>query len=454
MTVKRLAVVLSAFAVWTAEAECDLTRELQDRIDRASAAGGGEVRLVKGTYTAGGILLKDGVTLRLDEGAVLQAVTNLAHYPHTPGWDRGAVVMADDAKDIAIVGKGTIDGRGDCVPLLSGVPGRWRGVALSQCRDVRIEGVRIVNPLSWACYLKDCDGVTVRDVTIRAHANMNNDGLDIESSNVLVENCDIDSEDDALVFKTMTHESFVTNVTVRNCRISSNSSFIKVGSETRGVFRDIRVSDCRLDVRTPLSKRRGYGDIPGGNASCIGLDGIGVSVFDGGSLDGFTAERITMGEGVGVPIFVRISVSDRVEGTVPGGSFLRNVVLRDIEMRAPALFRVPSSISGVAAQDSWWRFWQKPTPALRPTGIRLERVMLRTPADDPADVIADSVAEMVECYPCGKMFAIDGLAPANAFYIRHADDVVLEDVRIRREPGPEIRRALVYEDADVKGDVR
>lgn len=440
--------VLSAFEP-LADASVDRTRELQERIDRVSAAGGGEVRLGQGVYTAGGVFLKDGVTLRLDAGAVLQAVTNLSHYPHTPGWDRGAVVMADGARDVSIIGAGTIDGRGDRMPILRRVPGRWRDVAFNRCRNVRIEGVRIVNPLSWTCYLKACDGVIVRGVTIRAHANLNNDGLDIESSNVLVEDCDIDSEDDALVFKTMTRESVVTNVTVRNCSLSSNSSFIKVGTETRGVFRDIRVSDCRLEVRTPLSKRSGYGSVPGCMTDRVGLDGIAVSIFDGGSLDGFTAERITMGEGIGVPIFVRIGQSERVDGTVPGGGFLRNVVLRDVTMEKPTVFRVPSSVTGVAAYDPWWQFWKRPVASLRPQNVRFENVTFRTAADSPGDVVADDVDEMAASYPVGKMFANEGLAPANALYVRHADGVVLRNVRFLREPGPVLREAVVAEDADV-----
>ena len=434
-----------------ADVPVDRTRELQEMIDRVSAAGGGEVRLGKGVHTAGGIFLKDGVMLRLDAGAVLQAVTNLSHYPHTPGWDRGAVVMADGATDISVVGEGTIDGRGDRMPILRRVPGRWRGVAFNRCRNVRIEGVKIVNPMTWSCYLKACDGVVVRDVTIHAHANLNNDGLDIESSNVLVEGCDVDSEDDALVFKTTSRESVVTNVTVRNCRLSSNSSFIKVGTETRGVFRDIRVSDCRLEVRTPLSRRSGYGSVPGCATNQVGLDGIGVSIFDGGSLDGFTAERITMGEGIGVPVFIRIGQSERVDDTVPGGSFLRNVVLRDVTMEKPAVFRVPSSVTGVAAYDPWWRFWKRPVASLRPQNVRFENVTLRTAADFPGDAVADDVDEMAASYPVGKMFANEGLAPANALYVRHADGVVLSNIRVLREPGPTLRETFVAEDADVSG---
>ena len=412
----------------------DLTAWLQSRIDRVSAAGGGEVGLGSGVYTVGGVFLKDGVTLRLDEGAVLQAVTNRARYPHTPGWDRGAVVMADGAKGIAIVGRGVIDGRGGAMPL-STAAGRWRCVALNRCRDVRIEDVTIRDAHSWACYLKECDGAVVRGVTIRNHCNLNNDGLDVESSNVLVENCDIDSEDDALVFKAMTHETYVTNVVVRNCRLSSNSSFIKVGSETRGVFRDIRVSDCRLEVRTRLSKRKGFADVPGGATDLIGLDGIGVSIYDGGSLDGFTAERITMGMGVGVPVFVRIGRSTRVEGTAAGGTFLRNVVIRDVSMEAPAVMRVPSTITG--------------TPLLRPQNVRLENVLLRTAADVPGDKIASPVPEMSEEYPVGKMFAKGGLAPANALYVRHADGVVLENFKVVRGAGPSTRDTIVADDADV-----
>ena len=66
-----------------------------------------------------------------------------------------------------------------------------------------------------------------------SHSNRTNDGIDIESSNVLVEDCDIDSGDDAVVFKTESDKLFpVTNVVVRNCRIASRCNGVKFGTGT------------------------------------------------------------------------------------------------------------------------------------------------------------------------------------------------------------------------------
>lgn len=423
----------------------DCTADIQARIDTCSRTGGGEVRLGRGTYTVAGLMLKDGVTLHLDEGAILQAVTNRAAYPATPGWDRGAVVMcAAGAQNIGIVGKGVIDGRGDAMPLSSQPrAGRWRGVALYRAKNVRIEGVTIRRAHTWTCYLSECDGVVIRDVTIDSHVNINNDGLDIESSNVLVENCDIDSEDDALCLKAMTHATQVTNVVVRNCRISSNSSLAKIGTETRGIFRDIRVENCWLGVRTPIRVRDVY-RVPGVTGRHVSIDGISVIAFDGAQVDGISFSNITMGAGIGIPFFIRIARSERYPGTVAGGSYLRNVWISDVTMTEPSVMRIPSVVAGINLKDG--------ESVFRPQHIRFANVTLRVPADDPTVGVATKVPELAASYPAGHKFydAERNETPgATAFYVRHADDVTFENVRILREPGARLRPDYIKEDVDV-----
>src|SRR4051812_3318444 len=56
------------------------TAAIQKAIDAASEKGGGVVRLPAGTYLVGTILLKDNVTLHLDEGATLLGTTDLSQY--------------------------------------------------------------------------------------------------------------------------------------------------------------------------------------------------------------------------------------------------------------------------------------------------------------------------------------------------------------------------------------
>ena len=50
---------------------------IQRAIDAAHADGGGKVTVPKGTYLAGTIVLKDNITLHLDDGAEIRGTTDL-----------------------------------------------------------------------------------------------------------------------------------------------------------------------------------------------------------------------------------------------------------------------------------------------------------------------------------------------------------------------------------------
>ena len=445
-----LTTILCAVAVLTNE-----TADLQEQIDRVSAVGGGVVRVARGDHLVASIRLKSGVTLQLDEGARLLASTNAADYTVLSDDNRGAVVWSDSARDIALVGKGTVDGRGGDVPRVCGTPNRWRGVTFYRSKGVRIEGVSICNAHTWGCYLRECEDVRIRSVRIENHVNYNNDGLDIEASDVLVEDCEIDSEDDALVFKTRSPRSRVENVVVRHCRFFSNSSAIKIGTESWGRFGNICVTDCVVGVSRPISVRDDYSGVPGVTNRMTGLAAIDLSVVDGGSLDGFRATDIRIGAGFLVPFFLRYGRRNVSECE----SIYRNVRIERVRMTGCAASRLSSAVTGVAAFNwtdlsSWgdllapWN-WNRLKP-FRPSDVLFRDIEMRLPADDEDDDIRWIVPERAEMYPVAFMFGPD-LLPSAAFYVRHADGVRFEDVRIRRVVGCRRRPFLVAEDADVRG---
>lgn len=103
-----------------ADAKTCNTQAVQQAIDAATKAGGGTVVFPAGKYVIGAIVLKNNVTLSLDNGAVLLGSTNLDDYPrHTPAYRSysdtyvsQALIYAENARNIGIVGRGTIDGRG------------------------------------------------------------------------------------------------------------------------------------------------------------------------------------------------------------------------------------------------------------------------------------------------------------------------------------------------------
>ena len=241
------------------------TVAIQRAIDDRAAAGGGVVIVPPGRFLTGSVCLKSGVELRIEDGGVLEGVAGIENYSDiSVGYSemtyrqefRGrmdsagcesipwhALVYAVDATNVAVTGKGVMFGNGWNFPWRCH-GNRPQGVLFCRCRDVRLEGVQIRDPARWSCYFKECDGVVVRGVRIDAHSNCNNDGFDIESRNVLIEDCDIDAGDDAIVLKSDNPQYCVENVEVRNCRLASNCNHFKIGTATHGSVRHVRVRGC------------------------------------------------------------------------------------------------------------------------------------------------------------------------------------------------------------------
>ncbi|HYD83902.1 MAG TPA: glycosyl hydrolase family 28-related protein, partial [Opitutus sp.] len=90
-----------------------------DAFNHAIAAchqgGGGTVLVPAGVYLVGTIELLSNVTLHLEAGAVIKGSPHLADYrvlPYTSEFRNTTLLLADGATNIAITGRGTIDGNG------------------------------------------------------------------------------------------------------------------------------------------------------------------------------------------------------------------------------------------------------------------------------------------------------------------------------------------------------
>lgn len=404
----------------------------QSAIDATSAAGGGEVRIPAGVHVCGQLVLKSGVTLKLEEGAKLLGsddpadFRDLAPQRTLPGFmgsqtlGFSGLVLAENAEHIAILGPGTLDGNGGAFPKVDSHGRRPRLVHFRNCRNVRIEDVRLENSPRWACFLQECDGVVVRRVHIDGHANFNNDGLDIEGRDVLVEDCDIDAGDDGLCLKSFNPDFAVERVRVRNCRVASNCCFLKLGTHGLGTYRDIEFRDCFL--RTSRTAENGHRwdrwdpPIPGLTASVCGISGIALEMVDGGVLEDVRFVNIDMADAnVQTPIFIRLGS----RSVHPSGRPSRLEHVRIENVRACPVSAIASSITGV--------------PGLRPRDIVLRDVEIEVPGGGTA---ADASAPVPECedgYPENRMFGT--ALPAWGFYLRHADGVHLENVRLRLDRG-------------------
>ena len=404
--------------------------KLQAEIDAASAKGGGTVVVPPGAWETGPLKLRSNVTLRLEKGATLLGTADKEVYKRLYPKVR-AVVHAMDAENVAIEGEGTIDGQGGAMP--------WTGtscphlVNFQRCRNVRVEGVTLRNGGTWTLYCLRCDGVVYRRVKVWAHVNHCEDGMDIASRNVLVEDCSIDSDDDALAFKTPEPDVVVENVEVRNCRLASGCNSIHLGTESFGTLRNVSIHDC---VVAPPSARGRFDwrrEAPGVTEYLTGLCGISIMCMDGERLEDVTIRNLEM-EGPMTPVFIRF---DRRHEAQPGRpACLRNVLIENV--RATARSRVACAITGV--------------PGLRPSGIVLRNVDLTLPGGGTAADFGTPVPEKERGTGAPASLMFDHLPmPAYGFYVRHADGVRFENVKTRYASREE-RPAVFVDDADVAFD--
>ena len=382
---------------------------LQERIDRAAAAGGGVVDVPPGVHESPALLLRRGVTLRLAEGAVLKAKTSPAAYAPTEGH---AFILAEHADNVSVEGPGVIDGAGDAFADGSlDVPQQPRLVWFRDCRNVRVENVTLRNGRRWTLYLDRCDGAVVRKVKIRSTLQKCCDGIDLECRNALVEDCDIDSQDDAICFKNRSSDYTVCNVEVRNCRLATNSNFIKVGTETLGTIRDVCVHHCTLHQasfsflkKDQWPEAAEFGLPSGPN----GMVGVSLQMNDGGILENVRVHDLEMVSGVGAPFCVRLT--ERGKRVLPGKSALRNVVIENV--RGRTWLKVASSVIG--------------TRNIRPQNILFRNIDLEVEGGGSLPV---AVPEIEPGDAAKEMWL--SIFDAYGFCLRHADGVRFENVILR-----------------------
>ena len=275
-------------------------KAINKAIETCSRKGGGKVIIPRGTWNTGALVMKSNVNLVIEEGATLQFVFDVSLYPivetHWEGlgcYNVSPLIYANGVHDIAITGKGTIDGGGtrstwwtwtgvDRFGWKDGMYNQRKSRAQLQewsesqtpvterrftkdnamrpqtvnfmrCERVLIEGVTLLSSPFWVLHPVMCEDVTVRGVTI-INEGPNGDGCDPESCNrVLIENCRFRTGDDCIAIKSGRNKDGrkwnapCQNVIVRNCRMEDGHGGIVVGSEISGGFRNLFVENCQMD---------------------------------------------------------------------------------------------------------------------------------------------------------------------------------------------------------------
>lgn len=309
-------VVLTDFGA-VADGTTLCTEAIQAALAQLESMGGGTLQVPAGEWLTGPIVLGSHICLNLQEGAVLRFSAEMNLYQTRDelfgegGFKYQAPICAFRATDVAITGKGVVDGGGEhwrpvkqeltepaawaalLADTVNGVlnetgsrwmpirlderelcqahPLEYRGepvawqrykdmtrpenVWLYECERVLIEGVTFRNSPFWNLHPELCKELTLRKVEVQNEWNaVNGDGLDVEScSHVYIGESYFSVGDDAICLKSGADEAGrlrgrpTEDVLVEDCNVLRAHGGFVVGSEMSGGVRNVFVRRCAFE---------------------------------------------------------------------------------------------------------------------------------------------------------------------------------------------------------------
>ena len=265
------------------------TAAIQKAIDACHENGGGQVLLPGGrVYRSGSLVLKSYVELHLEMGAVLKACDDLeefrlfarvangaddghddrvadagAYIPSYANSDYSGkpeyyFIYAKDCEYVSITGAGKIDGNeaifyGKITPwhIDGAFYPRMPMLFLENISHLTIHQVTLTNSAFWTVHMVGCRDVLIDGIRIINNLRMgSSDGIDPDHcQNVRIVNCYVESADDCIVLKNT--ESAMEygnceNIIIANCNLMSTSAAIKIGTESEALFKNIVVNNCNI----------------------------------------------------------------------------------------------------------------------------------------------------------------------------------------------------------------
>jgi polygalacturonase len=272
------------------DGKTDCTEAFTKAISAAHEAGGGRVMVPTGSFLSGAIHLKSNVNLHISDSAVIKfSVDPNSYLPSVYTRFEGVecmnfspLIYAYEQENIAITGKGTLDGQasdenwwqwkntqGEDVKALrnhgeegihvekrvfgGGKKLRPNMIQPYKCKNVLIESVTIKNSPMWHIHPVLSTNIIVRNVKVIGHGP-NNDGCNPEScKDVLIEGCFFDTGDDCIAIKSgRNNDGRRVNVPsesiiIRNCQMKDGHGGVVIGSEMTGGARNIFAENCTMD---------------------------------------------------------------------------------------------------------------------------------------------------------------------------------------------------------------
>lgn len=342
------------------------TKAIQKAVDEAANNGGGTVVVPEGTFSTGTIFLKDHVTLRVEENAMLYGSPDINDYTkmswgHNEDRQPYHLIVAKDAENVIIEGKGTIDGNGKAFWQEyetdedgNMVTPRWLQpkekkvsplIEITESRNIEVKDVTIKTGGGWNLHLHNSDLVRVKDVNIvNNRFSPNSDGINATGCNdVMISGCYIKTCDDAVCLKTTPDSRETHRVTVTNCIIETLCVGLKLGcNESFKDITDVTFNNC---VVHKSSRAFGLYVREGGTFKNISVSNIVANtnaplIFNRPIQ--IMVEKRNEDSELGAVKNVTVSnficeTEGRIILTAQKGSVVDNVVLRDITLEYPMI---------------------------------------------------------------------------------------------------------------------
>jgi polygalacturonase len=372
-----------------------------------------------------------------------------------------SLIYGIGVEDVSISGPGLIDGRGltregpgsrwkkqagefplsmkglspEALAILSPEVSEMAGLgnktlAFREARNVVLRDFTILNGGHFALLATGVDDLVVENLFV----DSNRDGLDIDNCRrVIVHGCRVNTpNDDAIVLKagySLGQKRPTEDVLISDCQVSGFdlgtlydgtrgrtqrlapdrdrvTGRIKLGTESSGDFRRIRIENCTFERSR----------------------GLAIETVDGGIIEDVTVSNLTMREITTAPIFLRLGARLRApEGATPGS--LRRVRISNVS--AEGIFGDYCAL--IMGMDSH---------AIE--DVTLENIRLSYNGGGTDTDAERQIADLDDAYPEPSMF---GRTPAWGLWTRHVKGLKLVNVEME-VTAPDPRPQTVFESTD------